>query len=142
MWVGVCPGHPALPYPCPTLFVTTDREIDRHHVCFYIQDVWPPCPALPLPCSTLFVTTDKQIDKQRPCLLLYIGCLATLPCPVLPLPYPVCHHRQTDRQTDTTMFAFIYRMEGFLLLKGDINLLLVNITQEGIQKIIQWLLLC
>jgi hypothetical protein len=70
--------------------------------------------------------------------------MATLPCPALPYPTFAlpCLSPQIDRQTDTTMFAFIYRMEGFLLLKGDINLLLVNITQEGIQKIIWWLLSC
>jgi hypothetical protein len=40
---------------------------------------------------------------------------------------------QTDTQIDTTG-ALIYKMEGFLLLKGDINLLLVNFTQEVSKK--------
>jgi hypothetical protein len=31
---------------------------------------------------------------------------AALPCPCPALPCPVCHHRQTD----TTMFALIYKM--------------------------------
>jgi len=31
LWVGVCP---ALPYLA--MFVTTGRQTDRHHVCFYI----------------------------------------------------------------------------------------------------------
>jgi len=25
-WAGVCPGRPAVPCPCPAVFVTTDRQ--------------------------------------------------------------------------------------------------------------------
>jgi len=26
LWAGVCPGRPALPYPCPALFIATNRQ--------------------------------------------------------------------------------------------------------------------
>jgi hypothetical protein len=35
LWVGVCPGRPALPYPCPALFVVTDRQIDTTFAFIY-----------------------------------------------------------------------------------------------------------
>ncbi len=45
------------------------------------------------------------------------GCLPWPPCRAVscPCPCPVCHHRQTDRQIDTTI-VFIYKIVCFSFL--------------------------
>ncbi len=35
LWAGVCPGRPALPYPCPALFIVTDRQTDTTFTFIY-----------------------------------------------------------------------------------------------------------
>jgi hypothetical protein len=36
-----------------------------------------------------------------------VSALAALPCPALPLPCPICHHRQTDKQTPLLLLLII-----------------------------------
>jgi len=91
-WAGVCPGRPALPRPCPALFVTIDRQTDRHREKKRKWERRAKRKRLHCKKTTQTVAAGRQqvqwagVCLGRPALFV-----------------------TTDKQTNTTV-AFIYRM--------------------------------